>query len=1021
MKQKMKSFTALLMSIIVLFYCMNISVLAEKSDLSNSLKKRYTVLVLDTSDSSEFLYNGKKIYTADTAVTYVKQAAKKFLKDVICADGTNYVAVVSYKSTASVVSEFTTDIDELNYKVDKITPSGNTRDISSGLNKAKDLFLKIDDDTALKNVVLFTTGMTNDGDYNYSGYYDSNTVGSNWHRIDNGVSLYAYANVAYDAAQELKNDNVNIYTIGLFQTMADMPSLGKDVVELFKTTAHDIATNSEMFYDVDDVENLEFAFGTIADNITTEVLKKLYIKQHMSYADSKEYRNTILQRFNDCLMMAVDDAKENKGITSYNTLDGINKIMELKMYEFDTTDDYELLLAQIFFSSIGEESIEDAYLKYFAEALAKIYDKLMEIPDFIDFLGDQKKTFESIVQDIKTGDPKDIEFINDMKRLFNYIDGYDDINFKEKIANEFNDENLFSFVIDTSADVADHLYNTASEVIMYGVTGEAYLRTSDMFGQVILNMRKNIAIDSENELFKPFPTSDKLVSDYSIARILGMTDLEYKDPLQNNIRLRDIAISLEEFYSCITDYRMGDASTIANNAIESMLEGSANVVLSNSTEATISLFKCLPVIREYEFFKKITGTGQALIDLFSSIDDYAYDGTMLLRLYCMEYIHYLTVDNLAGNPSSWENVPLLSSLSLEDYQFERAVQFDEAINIYKSIQIVAADYAENYAKNCLKMTSSSKKTSLYSLIATCSATSKFEIEDIHCHSVSLNFNDTNNTFTYDSSKLKIVTIACPVAVTVTEKNGGVLANLSESSEQVKSGYESYFYRIPLDDSDNSIKVVVFPQDEEYSISIVGIDSGIMNISIGYSDELNISDIRSFTDVPVEIDTYYSLVGNIGGKEYLYIDKDGDKMNDGVWTAKTNETIVVSETKPEEISNEESESATEEERTTSSTEIQDVKPIISVESNTSISEIKDTSTTFSEETTEETSLEDLLTVQDTNESQDENVTIANNDNSNLINNLSSGNNYHIFAVIILLLLSISVIGIVLFFYTHKNSK
>ena len=44
--------------------------------------KRYTVLVLDTSDTAEFTYNNETIYTADTALSDVKSAAGKFIRDM---------------------------------------------------------------------------------------------------------------------------------------------------------------------------------------------------------------------------------------------------------------------------------------------------------------------------------------------------------------------------------------------------------------------------------------------------------------------------------------------------------------------------------------------------------------------------------------------------------------------------------------------------------------------------------------------------------------------------------------------------------------------------------------------------------------------------------------------------------------------------------------------------------------------------------------------------------------------------
>lgn len=55
--------------------------------------KRYTVLVLDTSDTAEFTYNNETIYTADTALSDVKSAAGKFIPGYQCnMGGDNYVA-----------------------------------------------------------------------------------------------------------------------------------------------------------------------------------------------------------------------------------------------------------------------------------------------------------------------------------------------------------------------------------------------------------------------------------------------------------------------------------------------------------------------------------------------------------------------------------------------------------------------------------------------------------------------------------------------------------------------------------------------------------------------------------------------------------------------------------------------------------------------------------------------------------------------------------------------------------------
>lgn len=143
-------------------------------------EQRYNVLVLDTSASSSFLdSSGNIFYTADTAIDYVKSSAKKFIEGVQKADGTNYVAIVEYKgSTANVVSEFSTDFVSLNAAIDGLYASQNTRNVAAGLQKADTLINEISNPKAIKNVVLFTTGMTNDGEYSYDGHYNEDTIGS---------------------------------------------------------------------------------------------------------------------------------------------------------------------------------------------------------------------------------------------------------------------------------------------------------------------------------------------------------------------------------------------------------------------------------------------------------------------------------------------------------------------------------------------------------------------------------------------------------------------------------------------------------------------------------------------------------------------------------------------------------------------------------------------------------------------------------------------------------------------------
>ena len=97
--------------------------------------KRYTVLVLDTSDTAEFTYNNE-IYTADTALSDVKSAAGKFIRDISATGGDNYVAVISYKDYATTVSGFSKEYSSLINKINNLSASSTTRYIKwSGTGK----------------------------------------------------------------------------------------------------------------------------------------------------------------------------------------------------------------------------------------------------------------------------------------------------------------------------------------------------------------------------------------------------------------------------------------------------------------------------------------------------------------------------------------------------------------------------------------------------------------------------------------------------------------------------------------------------------------------------------------------------------------------------------------------------------------------------------------------------------------------------------------------------------------------
>lgn len=281
----MKRVISLLLAIVLVFSLIPLMPPMQVEAAGNS---RYCVLVLDVSGSVTFTSGGVQIYEAQTAVEYVKSAAVSFLSDIGSITGNNQVAVVTYEESANIVSDFTSDMDRLADKVRDISEvDGGGRSIAVGLSAAQSLLDDIDDPNAIKNVILFTTGMTNKGEYNYDGHYGENTVASDW--IDSGtrVNLYAYANEAYAVAQTLK-EQATIYTLGLFQVLENMPEAGRGVAEFFHMTARDLASAENCFYDVADPAQLEFAFSEIAGDISAEPYTFKYAGQIFDKDDGKD-------------------------------------------------------------------------------------------------------------------------------------------------------------------------------------------------------------------------------------------------------------------------------------------------------------------------------------------------------------------------------------------------------------------------------------------------------------------------------------------------------------------------------------------------------------------------------------------------------------------------------------------------------------------------------------------------------------------------------------------------------------
>lgn len=232
----------------------------------NANDARYIVLLLEDCDTYNF-YTGYTtlIYTAQSATNYVKTAAKNFVLNTLQSNSNQYIAVISQSNNTTITQcRFTNDPNTIFTAIDKLTGKGSGRNLTLGLEATHNLLNTV---SGNKNVVVFTTGISDNGAYFDNGHYDNSVVGSNWHNRQTKIPYYKYANATHVIADRIKEYGT-IYTVGLFQTMEGMPEEGKPAAEFFRLFVKDLATPPDKFYEVENPEDINIAFEEVAEQLS---------------------------------------------------------------------------------------------------------------------------------------------------------------------------------------------------------------------------------------------------------------------------------------------------------------------------------------------------------------------------------------------------------------------------------------------------------------------------------------------------------------------------------------------------------------------------------------------------------------------------------------------------------------------------------------------------------------------------------------------------------------------------------
>lgn len=138
----------------------NIPTILAEDEFTNTDVIRYTVLLLDCSGSMR-----------NTPIVKMRAAATKFCEQVLQANGTNYVAIVPFSDSNKTTTEFTSDLDTLKTAIGKFSATGGTN-INDALLHADELLSAIPDSAqTIKNVLLLSDGLPENGASNSNGRY----------------------------------------------------------------------------------------------------------------------------------------------------------------------------------------------------------------------------------------------------------------------------------------------------------------------------------------------------------------------------------------------------------------------------------------------------------------------------------------------------------------------------------------------------------------------------------------------------------------------------------------------------------------------------------------------------------------------------------------------------------------------------------------------------------------------------------------------------------------------------------
>lgn len=214
--------------------------ITKTTNLRVASKGRDTVLVLDISGSMW-----------GTPMQEMKEAAIDFCKELLGDEYNNRVGIVFYDDEITTIP-LTDDLDGLISYIERVNDGGLTN-MEAGIATAKEMLDQQRKSDSIKNIVIMADGLPNDGKTSHSGSMTTTVLATD--------ETFSYANAVIDTAQEAAK-KYNLYSLGFFHGLwGDSLQFAADLMTM-------LTNQEDGYHQVEEAENLQFAFGDISEEIS---------------------------------------------------------------------------------------------------------------------------------------------------------------------------------------------------------------------------------------------------------------------------------------------------------------------------------------------------------------------------------------------------------------------------------------------------------------------------------------------------------------------------------------------------------------------------------------------------------------------------------------------------------------------------------------------------------------------------------------------------------------------------------